>query len=271
MITIITVNKNNAEGLKRTIESVVRQSYTAFEYIVIDGDSSDGSKQLISEYRDRLTVAVSEPDAGIYNAMNKAIKLAKGDYLLFLNSGDYLVNADILKAVAPRLTGSDVISGDIILEENGKTYERASKDQISLDFFFRMSLYHQSTFIAKKLFDQYGLYNETFKIGGDYEFFIRVFYKHNATYLHINELVAYFKADGISNNSKFFDLKKQESLMAWRLNVSERVYQALTEHQQFENSPTYWLYQKAHTSKFYKGFFTWINGVRNRLYRLFKK
>jgi glycosyltransferase involved in cell wall biosynthesis len=271
VITIITVNRNNAAGLKKTIESVVNQSSGAFEFIVIDGDSTDGSKQVMDHYKGRLTIALSEPDTGIYNAMNKAIKLAKGDYVLFLNSGDYLLNEHVLKTVAPRLTGYDVISGDIILEENNKTYERASKDEITLDFFFRISLYHQATFIAKKLFDQYGLYNETFKIGGDYEFFIRVFYKYNASYLHIHEPVSYFKADGISNNPEFLTIKNEEALTAWKLNVSERMYQILTEHQQFENSPTYWLYHKAQTSMLYKGFFTWINRVRNKVYRLFRK
>ena len=271
MITIITVNKNNAAGLKKTIESVVNQSSATFEFIVMDGDSTDGSKQVIDHYKNRLTLAISEPDSGIYHAMNKAIKLAKGDYLLFLNSGDYLLNDDVLKTVSPRLTGYDVVSGDIVLEENHKTYERASKDAVTLDFFFTMSLYHQATFIAKKLFDQYGLYNETFKIGGDYEFFIRVFYKHNAGYLHIHEAVSYFKADGISNHPEFLNIKNEEAMRAWKLNVSERMYQALTEHQQFEKSPTYWLYHKAQTSKLYKGFFTWINRVRNRLYRLFRK
>ena len=95
-LSIITINYNNREGLKRTIESVVNQTFTDFEWILIDGGSTDGSKELIEQYSNRFSYWVSEPDNGIYNAMNKGLRAAKGDYLQFLNSGDRLYNAQSL-------------------------------------------------------------------------------------------------------------------------------------------------------------------------------
>ena len=202
--------------------------------------------------------------------MNKAVKLAKGEYFLFLNSGDYLLHDNVLMRVSKFLHTYDVISGDIVLEENQKTYERPSPETITLDFFFKISLYHQATFISKKMFELFEPYNESFKIGGDYEFFIRLFFKFNATYLHVNEPISYFKADGISNNIAFTEIKVKESALAWQHNIPERVWEALTEHQEFKKSPVYWLYLKVQKPGIYRSVFTFINQLRNKLYRLLK-
>ena len=99
LLTIITVNLNNREGLQRTIDSVVEQTFTDYEWIVIDGGSTDGSRELIEQYADHFTYLVSEPDKGIYNAMNKGIAHAKSDWLQFLNSGDWLTEKDVLNNV----------------------------------------------------------------------------------------------------------------------------------------------------------------------------
>ena len=98
-LSIITVNLNKAKGLQKTIESVIFQTFTDYEYIIIDGGSTDGSKQIIEQYADKITYWVSEPDSGIYNGMNKGIKVAKGEYCLFLNSEDYLLSNEILQNV----------------------------------------------------------------------------------------------------------------------------------------------------------------------------
>ena len=121
--SIITINLNNKAGLTKTIESVILQTYTDFEYIVIDGDSMDGSKAVIQQYQDKIDYWVSEPDTGIYQAMNKGIKVAQGEFLLFLNSGDCLVSDKILEAVAESIMvpfRADIYSGDLYLN-NRKT------------------------------------------------------------------------------------------------------------------------------------------------------
>ncbi|MFT4805390.1 MAG: glycosyltransferase involved in cell wall biosynthesis, partial [Psychroserpens sp.] len=102
-LSIITINFNNAVGLKKTIESVVNQTSNDFEYIVIDGGSNDGSVDVIKEYEAKVSYWVSEVDKGIYHAMNKGILLAKGDYLEFLNSGDILVNETVIQKIIPEL------------------------------------------------------------------------------------------------------------------------------------------------------------------------
>src|SRR4051812_11860469 len=98
-ISIITINYNDKEGLRSTIDSVITQSFRDFEFLVIDGNSSDGGKEVLEEYKSHIDYCVSEPDTGVYNAMNKGIRAATGDYLLFLNSGDVLYNNDILARV----------------------------------------------------------------------------------------------------------------------------------------------------------------------------
>ena len=272
MISIITINKNNAEGLKQTIKSVIDQTYRLVDFIVVDGDSTDGSKQVVDEFKGQLAVALSEPDTGIYNAMNKGIRMAKGDYLLFLNSGDKLLNNDVLTNIAPLLNTADIISGNIVIEdEKGITHRCLSQDEISWRYFSAMSLYHQATFISKKTFDTYGLYDERFKLGGDYEFFIRIFFKYNASYKHIPEFVSYFKSDGISNNSAYAELNKKEAQLAREYNLSKQVLTVFAEQLEFERSNMHWLYLKSRSSALYRRTFAFLYALRYHINRLIKK
>jgi glycosyltransferase involved in cell wall biosynthesis len=266
MISIITISKNNVNGLRNTIESVQKQSSNAIEFIVVDGNSTDGSKQLLKDYSDCITISVSEADSGIYNAMNKGIKLATGDYLLFLNSGDYLLNNDVIKNIEAHLHPFDVVSGDLIIEDDKeKQHKLESKDEIDLSFFLNLSLYHQATFISKKMFENYGLYDESFKLGGDYEFFIRIFYKHNANYKHIKTVISYFKTDGISNNPAYAELNSAEAKRAWATNVSERSMEIMKTFQALKESEVYWLFIKEKTSDHYRRLFSILSRIRNKL------
>ena len=110
-LSIITINFNNCEGLQKTIESVVSQSFKDFEWIVIDGGSTDGSRELLEQYADHITYWVSELDKGVYNAMNKGIKVAKGEYVNFMNSGDVYASASILEDVFSTSHTADVLYG----------------------------------------------------------------------------------------------------------------------------------------------------------------
>ena len=111
-ISIITINYNNASGLEKTIRSVVEQTYNEYEYIIIDGASLDKSKEVIQEYQRYIDFWCSEKDSGIYNAMNKGIQKASGEYLLFLNSGDVLHNSAVLAAIHGFLSVQDILYGD---------------------------------------------------------------------------------------------------------------------------------------------------------------
>lgn len=146
-LSIITVNRNNTEGLRKTIESVVSQTYTDFEYIIIDGASTDGSVDIIKEYADRITYWVSEPDNGIYNAMNKGILKAKGEYLQFLNSGDWLTNNDVLKYVFDLRRDEDVLYGDEFLFYNiNKIVRKAYPQKLTFYDLFVGSISHEGSF-----------------------------------------------------------------------------------------------------------------------------
>jgi glycosyltransferase involved in cell wall biosynthesis len=271
ILSIITINLNNLNGLKRTIDSVIEQTNKNFEFIIIDGNSTDGSVELIKENEKEFSYFVSENDLGIYNAMNKGIINSKGEYLLFLNSGDWLNNNNVVENLLPLLKNFDVISGDIDIFDKNKWHSIQSVNLISVSQLKRLSLYHQATFISKKLFDKYGYYNEDFKLSGDYEFFIRVFLKHNASYQHIHLKIANFIADGISNNEKYKQINMQETKNAWALNFSERVLTNFEQNYNFINSPLYWLLKKTENSKIYFNFFLFIHKTRYRIYKLFYK
>lgn len=198
-ISIITINYNDAIGLEKTIVSVLNQTHLDFEFIVIDGNSIDGSKAIIEKHKDKLTYWVSEPDKGIYNAMNKGIAKATGDYLLFMNSGDVLVDdTNILINCSEKLI-EDIVAFDCFLEKDDKiTGRRTHLEQPTLFYVYKYGFKHQSTFIKRNLFEKVGLYNENFKIAGDYEFWIRCFLEPTTTSRSHTIPIAVFQLNGIS-------------------------------------------------------------------------
>lgn len=201
-ISVITINFNDAAGLEKTVLSVINQTYGTLEYIVIDGNSSDGSKDVIQRYQDKLTYWVSENDTGIYNAMNKGIKAATGDYLLFMNSGDTLVaDAEILNVCADKLN-EDIVAFDCHLERNHKIVGRRTHiENPTLFYVYKNGFKHQSTFIKRSLFEKLGDYNENYKIAADYEFWIRCFLQPDIMAKGYPIAIAIFQLDGISQNS----------------------------------------------------------------------
>jgi glycosyltransferase involved in cell wall biosynthesis len=210
-LSIITINYNNAVGLKKTIESVISQSYTDYEYIVIDGDSNDGSKELIEKYSDNISHRVSEPDTGIYNAMNKGIKAAKGAYCLFLNSGDYFLTTDILLTINKEIKNEEIIYGNGRREiGNNKTALVEIPEKLQLDYFSNNSLFHPATFIKRSLFDTYGLYNESNKIVSDWEFFIKTIFINNVSSRKIPFEISVVEEDGISRSAEGRETLKKE-------------------------------------------------------------
>lgn len=201
-LSIITINRNNAEGLRKTIESVVSQTYTDFEYIVIDGASTDESVDIIKEYTDKINYWVSEPDKGIYNAMNKGILKANGEYLLFLNSGDWLVD-EILNKIFSLGYSEDIIYGNCILDFNDGSIEidkRCTKNKLTFWDFYNNTLHHQASFIKRHLFNSLGLYSENYKIVSDLDFFIKAIIYNNTSYKYIDVEVSHYDPYGVSLN-----------------------------------------------------------------------
>jgi glycosyltransferase involved in cell wall biosynthesis len=212
--SIITINYNDKLGLQKTIESVINQTYTGIEFIVVDGDSSDGSKEVIEEYSTNVTQWVSEKDNGIYHAMNKGIKMATGDYLLFLNSGDILIDNEVVKTVSNEMKDNkDLYYGDIHFKRKDKTTKETFPQKLTFDFFYYNNLSHQATFIKRTLFDDLFLYNESYKIAADWEFFIFAICKANVSYRHLPIYITLYDGTGISSNEKNKEIITKEREM----------------------------------------------------------
>ena len=199
--SIITVNYNNKEGLRQTIESVIHQTYRDYEFIVIDGGSTDGSADVLKEYDDQITYWVSEKDNGIYNAMNKGIAKATGDYLNFMNSGDCFYAADVLENVANYHYDADFIVGRDY-HYSAKTHQGFATilpPRISMLTFFIQTLPHQSTFFRRSLFRD-RLYDDNLRIVSDVKFYIQKLCVEDCGIVLIDDIICRREPDGISNS-----------------------------------------------------------------------
>lgn len=211
-LSLITINLNNASGLERTIKSIINQSFSDFEHIIIDGGSTDRSLEIIAQQKTNYTSIkgglywISEPDKGIYNAMNKGIKIANGDYCLFLNSGDWLVDNNTLAAVNLNFLDKDILYGNINYVDGDKVTLKKSSNLISIFEFLDGSLFHPSTFIKRELFERFGGYNENYKIVGDFEFFLRIYTCGLCSFEHLNQTITNYPINGISNNKEFKEI-----------------------------------------------------------------
>ena len=209
-ISIITINYNNLAGLQTTFNSVAAQTYQEFEYIIIDGGSTDGSVAYIESQAQRLAYWVSELDKGVYHAMNKGIAKASGEYVLFLNSGDHFYDKNSLKDSVQELKDQDIVYGNLQVVENDKAVIKEYPIQLSFSYFVKDTLPHPATFIKRDAFAKTALYKEDFKILSDWKFFIDAICKYNLTYKKINIVVSTFYIGGMSSNPSNRSLKFQE-------------------------------------------------------------
>lgn len=228
-ISIITINYNNSEGLERTINSIQNQSLSDFEYLIIDGNSTDNSVEIIEKYSEKIDFWITEPDSGVYNAMNKGIKQAKGEYLLFINSGDYLKDNDSLRNAVPYLSKSDIIYFDLCVIHNDQCELKKYPDSISMKYLLKDTLPHPASFIKKNLFIRYGLYDESYKIISDWIFFFKAILLKKATYKHVNIFFSIFIFDGMSSKGENFELifKEKERFYYENLSFVRRIYKRL--------------------------------------------
>ena len=238
-LSIITINYNNLSGLRKTVESVFAQTCHDFEYIIIDGASTDGSKEYLDTIKNnsvsdeantagKLQITnyklqiVSEPDTGIYNAMNKGIRASHGDYLLMLNSGDYLVDSRVVEHILPELDGTDIIQGNTICTKNGQTFVNRGYGKSDINYIDVQKGYflHQASFCKRTLFEQYGYFDESYKIDGDTVFYIRCLGNGNATFRYVNQTIAYFEGGGMSDRQNL-QWQQQRALEFQRWSTEE--------------------------------------------------
>lgn len=197
--SIITVNYNNKDGLRKTIESVIHQTFRDFEYIVIDGGSSDGSAEVLKEYDKYITYWVAEPDKGVYNAMNKGIAQSHGDYLNFMNSGDCFYNNTVLQHLAEQDLKTDLIVGrDYHLNPTTQQgFATILPSYISMLTFIHHTLPHQSTFFKRQLFED-SPYDETLRLVADVKFYIQKICVEQCSIQMIDDIICLREPDGIS-------------------------------------------------------------------------
>lgn len=214
-LSIITINRNNAAGLRKTIESVVSQTaFDQIEYIVIDGASTDGSKEVIMEYLDKLAYWVSEPDKGIYNAMNKGIKIATGDYCQFLNSGDWLVDEQVISKMLDKIPDCDIFVGNVVsILTNGKKRYSINSKEVSLFTFYHSTLQHTSAYIKRSLFEKFGYYDEALKIVSDWKWYLQVAGLNKANVQFTDLYVTYFDMTGISSIQRDLDKRERRKVL----------------------------------------------------------
>jgi glycosyltransferase involved in cell wall biosynthesis len=201
-ITVVTVCYNTVHSIEKTILSVINQTYPNIEYIIIDGGSTDGTVEIIKKYSDKIAYWVSELDGGIYDAMNKGIKAATGEWINFMNAGDWFLSENVLSDLRKNLSDDiKILRGNIIriydnfkVKSEGITSQEPSfMDMISVPF------HHQACLINLELFHKFGLYSTHYKLCSDWKFFFDCIILHHIKTKYIDYSVAAFRMDGISS------------------------------------------------------------------------
>ena len=264
-LSIITINYNNSTGLKKTIDSVLNQTSKEFEYIIIDGRSIDNSLQEINVafhmiydnaqsrgdvLQNGLHVQwISELDSGIYNAMNRGIRMAKGEYIQFLNSGDIMASNDVTAKMLGSLPNDCNILYGNMLKPLSKRIHRdrgfAGKTPTMLDF-YTGTLNHSSAYIKRTLFDTYGLYDENLKIVSDWKWYLQVIVLNDVKPNYVDIDVTIFDMNGISSTNSDLDKLERKQVLLTTLHKS-----VLTDYEswafpieQLSRVNRYWIFRK---------------------------
>lgn len=208
-VTIITVCYNRKATIEKAIKSVLNQNYEDIEYIVIDGNSTDGTKEIIASYGDKISQFISEPDKGMYDAINKGIKLATGDVIGLMHSDDEFYDNKAISRIAARFSfypNTDGIYGNGIYVSNDHE-ERLIRNRIGGVFTLDRVKggwlpLHPTVYLKKSVIDKYGLYSLDFKIASDTEFLLRYLYKYKIKMTYINSYIVKMRMGGMSTNTK---------------------------------------------------------------------
>lgn len=228
--SVITVNLNNKKGLKKTIDSVFNQTYSNYELIIIDGLSDDGSRTYLNTLHNSKIVKISEKDNGIYEAMNKGIRLSRGSYLIFMNSGDIFYDNNVLKSAAQFIKPSVRVAVGISAYQKKDKILYPPVKQPYWFWFLYNGIRHQSAFIARTAFDEAGFYNENNRIVSDHEFFLIALGIKRMTYQTLPIIVSSYEGAGISGDtSDSRHIKEFESI--FERNIPSFVMQHFIENE----------------------------------------
>ena len=322
--TLITINYNNAKGLRKTLDSVASQTFRDFEHIIVDGGSTDDSVEIIRQYADSEDIRlegdkairqensnadniasspnylitlpsilwISEPDKGIYNAMNKGIEialgkrivnsfnrselvedknkgihLANGTYVLFLNSGDALAETTTLQQMVDCNLSADICYFDAEFTYNGKSHvQRTYPDQLSLRFFLRDSLCHQAILYRLDTLCKLGGYDEQYKLIGDWALNVKAIILNNCSVQHYSLITTYYEIGGLSWTEEGRQRCEEEKRMFLQNNLPTRVYDDFLYWESIENSDWYRRVVRIKSSRLQKILLYWVK-LLNKLDR----
>lgn len=231
-ISVITVCKNSASTISKCLESVICQTYQNIEYIIIDGASTDNTLSEIEKFNDNISKFISEPDNGIFDAMNKGISESTGDYIIFLNADDYFISENTLSYALNFILNEvkskyDIYYGKVLIFNNisgiGNIWNAAKSSKFSI---FRGSLPHPATIYKKDAFERCGVFNTTYKIASDYEWFVRALVKYKLKFIRTDLIMTVFNKGGISTDKDHSQLIQLEKTRVRKTYYSlfERVY-----------------------------------------------
>ena len=220
-LTIITINRNNAIGLEKTLQSVATQTFKEFEYIIIDGASTDGSVEVVRKFESRFAHLkwVSEPDSGIYNAMNKGLRMASGDYIQILNSGDSLAAPDVTEQMLTALEKANnpsILYGNMIKcfpDGRQVTDKCFAGQEITLLGMYTGTLNHNPAYICRELFEKYGYYDESLKIVSDWKWYLQAIIIEGEKPQYVDLDVTLFDMTGVSETNKELDKAERKQVL----------------------------------------------------------
>jgi glycosyltransferase len=209
LVSIITICYNRQDTISKTIESVLNQDYPNIEYIIVDGNSNDGTIEIIRSYSDKISYFITEPDKGMYDAINKGLKLSKGDIIGLMHSDDEFFDTTVVSQIINEFNKNSTtngIYGNGIYVSND-TYENIIRDRIGGDFSLNKVKngwlpLHPTVYLKKCLIEKYGYYNLDFKIASDTEFLLRYLFKHQIQLTYINSYLVKMRMGGLSTNYK---------------------------------------------------------------------
>ena len=236
-ISIITVVYNNKETIRSAVDSVLNQNYDSIEYIVIDGGSTDGTVDIVKEYQDKISVFISEPDEGIYDAMNKGIALATGNVIGILNSDDFYIDKFVIEKVVKEFKEKNVecVYGDLIyvkpgnLDKTVRYYDSSNFNPSKFAYGWMPA--HPTFFVKRKVYERYGMFRTDLKIAADFDILARFLYIHKISYSYIKGALVKMRTGGVSTSFNSIWINNIETLRVCRDNgIKTNIFKILSKY-----------------------------------------